>query len=215
MTLPISHRRLATLLTTAALVTPPSVHAGMDAYLGEMLLFAGSFCPKGSMAANGQLLSIAQNSALYSLLGVTYGGDGRTTFALPDLRGRVPVGYNPGGAPAVSQNMVGESAGSEQTILTYNQMPQHIHGATFSPTAPRGSTLPATHATPAADRVPAQAQNAGNYRAAADADIALGGGGSGSVTVQPAGGSQPMSLRNPYLVMTWCIYTQGAFPPRD
>ena len=97
----------------------------MDPLLGSIILFAGNFTPRGWAACNGQILSIAQNNALFALLGTTYGGDGMTTFALPDLRGRVPIGFGQGNG--LTNVALGEAAGAEKITLTVAQMPQHSH----------------------------------------------------------------------------------------
>jgi microcystin-dependent protein len=102
----------------------------MDPIIGQLMLFAGNFAPRGWAFCNGQLLSIAQNSALFSLLGTTYGGDGRNTFGLPDLRGRVPIGMGQG--PGFANIQQGEMAGSPTVTLTAAQMPQHNHAVTLT-----------------------------------------------------------------------------------
>jgi microcystin-dependent protein len=102
----------------------------MDQYIGQLMLFAGNFAPRGWAFCHGQLLSIAQNSALFSLLGTTYGGDGRTTFGLPDLRGRAPIGMGQG--PGLSNITQGEMAGAAAVTLTTAQMPAHSHPVTLA-----------------------------------------------------------------------------------
>jgi microcystin-dependent protein len=99
--------------------------AGIDAYIGEVALFGFGYAPNGWFACNGQYLPISQYQALFSLLGTTYGGDGISTFALPDLRGRVPM--NQGQGPGLSFNYIGESGGTESVSLQYSQMPSHTH----------------------------------------------------------------------------------------
>ncbi len=193
--------RLSTLrpLLAAAMLAAASAqpaHAGIDPLLGEMMLVGGNFCPVNWLPANGALLSIAQNSALYSLLGTTYGGDGQTTFGLPDLRGRVPLGVGQG--PGLSYMGQGQMGGTESVTLMSSQMPAHTHQLA-------ASTAPATHAAPAAGRLPAQAQNAGVYHDAGGATVAL-------TATDVAGASQPFTVRNPYLGMTWCIAISGVYP---
>src|SRR5437899_12703586 len=97
----------------------------MTPFIGEIVMFAGNFAPRGWAFCNGQILSIAQNTALFSILGTTYGGNGQTTFALPDLRGRVPM--HPGQGPGLTNHTLGEVAGSETTTLLSSNMPQHTH----------------------------------------------------------------------------------------
>ncbi|MEN9798594.1 MAG: hypothetical protein RL653_2290, partial [Pseudomonadota bacterium] len=97
----------------------------MDPFLGEIKLFAGNFAPTGWAFCHGQLLPIAQNSALFSLLGTTYGGNGQTTFALPDLRGRIPVGFGQG--PGLTNRNLGDMSGVESVTLQVSNLPQHAH----------------------------------------------------------------------------------------
>ena len=99
-----------------------------EPFIGQIIMFGGNFAIRGYALCNGQLLSIAQNTALFSLLGTTFGGDGRTTFGLPDLRGRVPVHMGQG--PGLTNYSLGQSAGAEQVTLTVNQIPAHTHTAT-------------------------------------------------------------------------------------
>src|SRR6185295_12464655 len=97
-----------------------------EPFIGMIVMFAGNFAPRNWAFCNGQLLSIAQNTALFSILGTTYGGDGRTTFALPDLRGRVPI--HPGQGPGTSNYSLGQQGGVENVTVTQNQLPAHSHG---------------------------------------------------------------------------------------
>ena len=178
------------------------VQAQSDPYVGQLALFAIPYCPKNWAEANGALQSIAQNTALFSLLGTTFGGDGRTTFALPDLRGRTPVGLGQG--LGLVDVQMGEIGGAESVTIQVSQMPTHAHN-----TATAASTQPATDATPGSGKVLAQTMNAGAYATAA-ADTLVGGTISGA-----AGGSQPLGIRSPYLGMRWCIALYGVFPSRN
>ena len=99
-----------------------------DPFIAEIIMFGGNFAPRGWAFCDGQLLSISSNSALFSILGTTYGGDGRTTFGLPDLRGRVAM--HPGSGPGLTQRRLGEKSGMETVTLTTNQIPSHNHTAT-------------------------------------------------------------------------------------
>src|SRR3977135_1047673 len=101
----------------------------MDAYIALILLFGGNFEPRNWAFCNGQIMSISQNTALFSLLGTTYGGNGQTTFALPDLRGRVPVGQGQG--PGLSNYSLGQVAGAENLFLSIAQLPSHTHAITL------------------------------------------------------------------------------------
>lgn len=170
-----------------------------EPFVGETRLFATSWCPKNWAVAAGQLLSIAQNSALFSLLGTTYGGNGTQTFALPDLRGRAPTGQGEG--PGLSSKVMGEVSGTESLSLNVTQMPPHSHRQIATNT-------PATQASPAGNRMLAQMQNGGLY-APDDAATRL--------TTQTSGMGAGLSVdrRNPYLTMTWCIALYGIFPPSN
>lgn len=174
----------------------------MDFYLAQIFMFAGNFAPRGSLFCDGQILAIAPNTALFSLLGTTYGGNGTTTFALPDLRGRVPMGA--GAGPGLAPRTLGERGGSESITLTTNQLPSHTHTATLNvSTAAATATSPSGNVLAAAERE-VYAPSASMVTASASA-----------VTVQPAGGNQPFSIVQPYLVISFCITTQGIFPSRS
>ncbi|MFC8688823.1 phage tail protein [Brevibacillus porteri] len=169
----------------------------MEPFLGEIRFFPFPFAPKGWALCNGAVLSINGNQALYSLLGVAYGGDGRSTFALPDLRGRVPVHTNrQPDRPIVT---LGMSAGEESHVLTTNEIPAHTHTATGSNAA-------------ANDKV-----CAGNYWAQASAttygttpDTTMS-----ESALQTVGNSAPHYNMQPYLVGNFCIAIQGIYPPRN
>lgn len=171
--------------------------------IGSVCLFAGNFCPKGYAEANGQLLSIAQNTALFSILGTTYGGDGQTTFALPDLRGRSPVGTGQG--PGLSNLALGETAGAETVTLTQAQLPAHTHTATLRATNTEGSK-----AKPGGN-VLAKLTGTKQYGPEpAAVDMAPT-----SISVGVTGGNQPINTRPPSLGMYYCIALQGIFPSRN
>lgn len=192
-----------------------------QSYLGSISGWGPNFAPRGWAFCQGQTMAISQNSALFSLLGTIYGGDGRNTFMLPNLGGRVPIGA--GQSPGTSNYTLGEQAGSESTTLTINNMPSHAHAttATVSATLPL-STATATTATPAAGEVLASA-NGSFGRDAVDVKIYAPAPGtvqvplnsSANVTVQPTGGSQPFSLLQPFTAINYIICVQGIFPPRD
>lgn len=182
-------------------VWTPATHAQNEPYLGQLMVTAANYCPVGWARADGQLMAIQINSALFALLGTTYGGDGRTTFGLPDLRGRAPLHVGQGlGLTPITQ---GESSGAERITLLPSQLPAHTHPQTLL-----ASTAAATHSAPAPGRALGQAQNAGIYtNATADTPISAGFTG-------PTGSNQPIQIRNPYLGMLWCIATEGIFPMR-
>lgn len=164
----------------------------MDPIIGQILLIGFNWAPRGWALCNGQLMSIAQNSALYSLIGNTYGGDGINTFALPDLRGRVPIHQGNGGG--LSPRFMGEMAGVENVTLSLAEMPMHNHIIMTSSAPPgrSGSVLAASGQL-----------NTG------PADLSLD-----PATVTPAGGSIPHENMPPYLVMNYIIALEGIYPMR-
>lgn len=175
--------------------------AGPDEYIGQIFMTAANFCPRGTARADGQLLPISQNQALFSLLGTNYGGDGRTTFALPDLRGRVPV--HPGTGPGLEQRQLGQKGGQDRQTLTQAQMPTHVHSVSGSGSA-SGSAHAAknAHSAPSSDKVVSNGQ--------------AGGAGDGaSSTTGAEGGGQSFSVLDPYLSVNFCVVTQGIFPSRS
>ena len=170
-----------------------------EPFIGEIMLFAGNFAPNGWAMCNGQLLSIAQNTALFSLIGTYYGGDGQVTFALPDLRGRVPV--HTGQGPGLPNVDLGETGGAPYHTLIAPEMPAHSH-ALYADSANGAQSEPGG-ALPARDPAgsPAYGTNA-NVVMAANA-------------IQAAGGSQPHNNMQPYLGLNYCIALFGIFPPRN
>jgi microcystin-dependent protein len=178
----------------------------MEAYfIAQICLFAGNFAPRSWAFCQGQLLSIAQNEALFALIGTIYGGDGQNTFALPDFRGRIPVGAGQG--PGLSNISLGEQAGTPFTTLNINQMPAHTH----TPTIAVGVSSAAGNTGNPAGAVVAQTP-ANFYAPAANATQAFTGS---SIVVSPAGGSQPFSKMMPYLGMNFVIALEGIFPSRN
>lgn len=162
-----------------------------EPFLGQITLFPFGFAPQGWAFCNGQLLSISQNQALYSLLGTTYGGDGITTFALPDLRGRTPVHRGNG-------VMLGQSAGEENHTLTMPEMPLHTH------TVSAGGT--ATSAAPANNVWGTATVNL--YGASLNVSM-------NSAAITAAGGSQAHPNMEPYLTLNFCIALTGIYPSRN
>jgi microcystin-dependent protein len=179
------------------------------------------------MLCQGQLLSIAQNTALFALLGTTYGGDGQTTFGLPDLRGRTPIGQNIGAqGPGLQNYSIGQKAGVENVTIDLSQMPIHNH-----PFTPGGGAGGAVKASSAAGAAPEPSVTNPTLGAAFDVggvniglynnatpDITLntgGGSGGGGGTVGNNGGSQPLNILNPYLTINYSIALEGIFPTRD
>lgn len=169
----------------------------MDPFLGELRLFGFNFAPLGWAQCQGQLLAIPSNSALFALLGTQYGGDGRTTFALPDLRGRVALGAGQGAG--LSPYPQGQMGGQEQVTLQPAQLPPHNHSVAASSSA--------TGKNPS-NAFPAVTPDGVSYGTAADISMSptmVGGGG----------GSQSHENRQPYIALNWCIALQGIFPPRN
>lgn len=166
-------------------------------YVGEIRMFAGNFAPAGWMFCDGQLLPISENETLFQLIGTTYGGDGQETFALPDLRGRIPL--HAGQGPGISQNYVlAEAAGVESVTLTTQQLPVHNHGFVAS-----GDL--ALSPDPAGNVV-AQPVTINLFFG----DVA--GGGLNPQAITPAGGSQPHENTHPFLVISFIISLFGIFP---
>src|SRR5262249_49284542 len=162
-------------------------------FLGEIRLFSFNFAPRGWAVCNGQLLPINQNQALFSLLGTTYGGNGTTNFALPDLRGRIPIHFN-------SQFALGSEGGEETHLLSLDDLPAHTHQVVASSGVP---SLPG----PGGNFWP----NGGGAIPYADTpDTAMA-----TQAITATGGAQPHENRAPYLVLTFCIAVQGLFPSRN
>jgi microcystin-dependent protein len=207
--------------------------AAQDAYLGEIRWVGFNFAPVGWAECNGQLLPISQNTSLFALLGTTYGGNGQTTFALPDMRGRVMVHMGMG--PGLSNRDLGEVGGAEANTLQVSQMPAHDHGlSSHSHNVPalsvslQASSAAATSVT-ASGNVLATATVTGNGNpkvtsiyASGPADVSLGNGGSTAPTATDSasgqtsstGGGQPHSIMQPFLTMKCIIALEGIFPPR-
>ncbi len=168
--------------------------------LGEIRMFAGNFPPKYWALCNGQLLPIMQNQALFSIIGTYYGGNGVTNFALPDLRGRVPV--HKGQGSNISPIVLGELSGSETTTLTINQMPAHIH-TVASVTSIGNQKSPNGN-------LPANTKTLDKEYSNQSATVTMN-----SQVVGSTGGNQPINTMPPYSVVTFIIATQGIFPSRN
>lgn len=172
-----------------------------EPFLAEIIMFGGNFAPRGWAFCNGQIIPIAQNTAVFSLLGTTYGGNGQTTFALPDLRGRSPMFWGQG--PGLTPRSQGEMAGQESVTLLTAEMPAHNHSAVgLAANGNQTSPIGGTWAQVVAGR------NAAPKYAA-----------SSNVTMNPlalatVGGNQPHNNMQPYLAVTFVIALQGIFPPR-
>ena len=169
-----------------------------EPFIGEIRMFGGNFAPRGWAFCNGQLLSIAANTALFSLLGTTYGGDGRVTFGLPNLQGRFPMHW--GSGPGLTPRTIGEMAGVESVTLVSTQMPAHSHAVVASSATP-------TTADPSGAMLPV-----GSSRIYA---TAAAGATMAPQTVAAAGGSQPHENMPPYQAVSFIIALEGIYPSRS
>jgi microcystin-dependent protein len=197
----------------------PAPAVAQEPFIGEIRMVGFNFCPRGWAPAAGQLMPINQNQALFALLGTTYGGDGRTTFALPDLRGRVPVADGQG--PGLSNVRLGEKGGREAAQLSANELPAHSHGASTAVTLhssstaadsarPGGRLLARTRSmTSPTERARPRIYSSG----AADVTMADAAATAGT-TVDDAGGNLPFNVRDPFLGVRFCIALVGIFPSR-
>ena len=177
-----------------------SAQVGGQPYVGEILLVAFNFEPNGWAFCDGRLMSISQNTALFSLLGTYYGGNGINTFALPDLRGRTPIGS--GQAVTGTLYSLGQTGGEESVTLQVSQMPAHSHPV-------MGSTNVANAMSPSGAIWAAQS-TLNIYSSTPDSSMAPG-----AVTLAPAGGSQPHDNRSPYLTLNYIISLFGIYPSRS
>jgi microcystin-dependent protein len=189
----------------------------MDPMMASIMMFGGNFAPRQWAFCQGQLLSISSQTAMFSLLGTIYGGDGRTTFALPDMRGRSPMGT--GNGPGLTLRRLGQKGGQEDVTLTEPQMPSHSHSVQTSvkaSSASAGKHAPGAGDFLAAANVPQQvgSQNANAYIAAGNAGATENLGGV-QTSIGNAGGSQPHNNMQPFLVVPFIIAMQGIFPSRN
>lgn len=168
----------------------------MDPILGSIILFAGNFAPKGWAFCSGQTIAISQNSALFSLLGTEFGGDGVTTFCLPDLRGRVPM--HAGNGPGLTPRVVGETVGTESVTLLTAEIPAHSHDLTVANVA-------ADNDRPSGDMI----GRSQIYTATATPTAALN-----PLTISVSGGSQPHANIQPSLCINYIIAMEGIYPSR-
>jgi microcystin-dependent protein len=171
-----------------------------DPFVAEIRIFPFNFAPRGWAWCDGQLLPLSQNTALFSLLGTTYGGNGKSNFALPDLQGRAPM--HPGQGPGLSLHDLGETGGSDTVTLLVSEIPAHPH-------ALQAAGAPATSKTPTGNAL-ARAVGANVYMSASGAPLVS----MSDQALRPAGGDQPHNNMQPYLTFYFCIALQGVFPPR-
>lgn len=194
-------------LVNTATADKTEKEAYQEGFIGEIKMFGGNFAPRSWALCEGQLLAISQNQALFSILGTTYGGDGRTTFALPDLRGRTAIG--PGNGPGLSSRQLGAKGGVERVTLSASQMPSHNHGASGTIKvservggldAPKNAVFSKTDG----------AKTYGNLRTNTTmANDIL------DVKTQNTGGSQAHENMMPYTAVNYIICLQGTFPSRN
>jgi len=172
-----------------------------DPFVAEIRIFPFNFAPKGWAWCDGQLMPLSQNTALFSLLGTTYGGDGKSNFALPDLQGRAPM--HPGQGPGLSLHDLGETGGSETVTLLESEIPAHSH-------AMRAANEASTTNSPAGNLIGRPFGRGNNvFNAAVNNLVSMS-----DQTLAPAGGDQPHNNLQPYLTFYFCIALQGVFPPR-
>ena len=176
-----------------------------ESFIGEIKMFAGSFAPQGWMPCDGRILSIAQNQALFAILGTTYGGDGRSTFALPNLNGRVAMHF--GQALGQPPHSIGETGGSSSMPLTVDQMPSHTHAARL-----KGAGNSQGNRDSPAGNVPGMLSGCQAY---SQPSGTLGNMAAESAAIGNAGGSAAHENMQPYLAMNFIICVMGIFPPRS
>jgi microcystin-dependent protein len=171
-----------------------------DPFVAEIRIFPFNFAPKGWAWCDGQLLPLSQNTALFSLLGTTYGGNGKSNFALPDLQGRAPM--HPGQGPGLSLHDLGETGGSETVTLLESEIPAHNHQV-------GAQTIPLGGVTTPAGNVLNRPASGNLYDATSPALVAVS-----DQALGPAGGDAPHNNLMPYLTFYFCIALQGVYPPR-
>ena len=178
-----------------------------EPFLGQISMFGGNFAPRGWALCDGQLLAIAQNQALFSLLGTTYGGDGRTTFALPDLRGRVPM--HPGNGPGLTPRSLGQKGGTESVTLTTQEMPSHNHAASGTVQAKNGQP---DESNPGGTVPASLSRGIEGYAETPNTTMKDGGV---NVTVGNNGGSQAHTNLQPFNCVNYIIALEGIYPSRS
>jgi microcystin-dependent protein len=172
-----------------------------DPFIAEIRIFPFNFAPQSWAFCDGQLLPLSQNTALFSLLGTTYGGDGKSTFALPNMRGNAPM--HPGQGPGLSLHDLGETGGSETVTLLESEIPAHSHLL-------QGTAGVANQNNPAGGLLGRPFGGGTPYKAASGAPLV----NAAAEALAPAGGDQPHNNMMPYLTLNFCIALQGVFPPR-
>lgn len=172
----------------------------MDPFVAEIRIFPFNFAPKGWAFCDGQILPLSQNTALFSLLGTTYGGDGKSNFALPDMQGNAPM--HPGQGPGLSLHDLGETGGSETVSLLESEIPSHAHTL-------RGDANVSESPDPSANSL-GRGSSINAYQTTSNANLVS----MAPEALAPAGGDQPHNNMQPYLTLNFCIALQGVYPPR-
>jgi microcystin-dependent protein len=181
----------------------------MEGYIGQLLMFAGNFAPRNWALCDGQLIAISQNQSLYAIIGTTYGGDGRSTFALPDLRGRTST--HPGGGPGLTPVRLGQHGGSEKHTLIEEQMPSHNHQVTARAMCVNG---PGNTSTPVENSWSSDAGGTSISYSNLASDTQMNGS-TIEVQQESKGENQPINNLPPYLAVNYIICTEGQFPSRN
>jgi microcystin-dependent protein len=193
-------------------------------YLASMTVFAGNFAIRGCALAQGQLLAISTNTAMFALLGTTYGGDGRTTFGLPDTRGRSVIGK--GSGPGLSPISLGQKGGTERVTLSVANLPSHSHAASSTLNLSGIEAALNAYQKPSGPPTSGPDQYVDANKTIFTADVPnvvlspmsidiVGGSASATTTVDNTGGGQSFSIRDPFIGMNWLIQLTGQFPPRN
>ncbi len=172
-----------------------------EPFIAEVKIFAGDFAPRGWSFCDGQLLPIAQNTALFSLIGTTFGGDGRTTTALPDLQGRAPM--HPGNGPGLTSRRLGQTGGAETSSISSAQLPAHNHLL-------NATTAPASTFVPSSTTIFSRSMGGYAYDSTDNADVSLNAG-----VLANAGGSQSHTNMQPFLALRYIIALTGLYPSRS
>ena len=180
----------------------------MDEYIGIIKIFAGNFAPRGWAMCNGQLLSISEYSAVFAILGTTYGGDGVTTFALPNLQSRMPMGMGQG--PGLSYYAEGQTGGAESVTLTLPNIPAHMHmvagnlSVKCNPNTANADSPEGAYFSPSGSQI---------YNDAASGGFMASDAVSINMSTTPVGNNIPVGIINPFIVMNYIICLDGIFPP--
>jgi microcystin-dependent protein len=189
----------------------------MDPMMATIMMFAGNFAPRQWAFCEGQLIAISSNQALFSLLGTTWGGDGRTTFGLPDMRGRAPVGK--GGGPGLTPRREGQTGGRETVTLTQAEMPLHNHSAAAQGGGLTVQNADANQGSPNSSsyigKPVSGSGGVGLYTNSTGNPVTINGGSSPDVTIGNTGGGQSHENMQPFLVVPFIIAVQGLYPPRN